>query len=90
MRWDVIESSLASIPDAGHAWDAHPAAWVRVSRRADAPGVRSSHYATSRPGCDAGEQLVERAAAVVEVLEPPRRAGWRVRVVERRARPASE
>lgn len=40
MRWDVIESSLASIPATGHEWDADPAAWVRLSRRADAPDVR--------------------------------------------------
>lgn len=36
-RWELIESSLGSIPDDGHEWDADPAAWVRDSRRTD-PG----------------------------------------------------
>ena len=34
-RWDLIESSLGSIDDDGHEWDADPAAWVHESRRAD-------------------------------------------------------
>ncbi len=34
-------------------------------------------------GGDASQQLVERAAAVVEMLEPPCRAGFAIRVVER-------
>jgi hypothetical protein len=34
-RWDLIESSFASIPDSGHEWDEDPAAWVRAQRRAD-------------------------------------------------------
>jgi hypothetical protein len=34
-RWELIESSLGSIPDEGHEWDADPASWVREQRRAD-------------------------------------------------------
>jgi len=34
-RWELIESSLDSIADAGHEWDGDPAAWVRGQRRAD-------------------------------------------------------
>jgi len=35
-RWESIESSLGSIEEHGHEWDADPAAWVRAQRRADA------------------------------------------------------
>lgn len=35
-RWDQIEASLGSIPDAGHDWDDDPATWVRAQRQADA------------------------------------------------------
>lgn len=38
-RWELIESSLGSIADADHEWDADPAAWVREQRRADAARV---------------------------------------------------
>jgi len=34
-RWELIESSLGSIPDEGHEWDADPGAWVRAQRRLD-------------------------------------------------------
>ena len=34
-RWELIESSLGSIGDEGHAWDADPAGWVREQRRSD-------------------------------------------------------
>lgn len=34
-RWELIESSLGSIPAEGHEWDADPASWVREQRRAD-------------------------------------------------------
>lgn len=34
-RWQQILSSLDSIPDEGHEWDADPAAWVRRQRSAD-------------------------------------------------------
>lgn len=34
-RWELIESSLASISDGGHEWDDDPAEWVRGQRRAD-------------------------------------------------------
>jgi Arc/MetJ family transcription regulator len=34
-RWELIESSLGSIDDAGHDWDADAAAWVRSQRRGD-------------------------------------------------------
>lgn len=34
-RWDLIESSLGSIPDTGHEWDDDPAAWVREQRFSD-------------------------------------------------------
>jgi hypothetical protein len=34
-RWDDIESSLGQIDDAGHEWDADPAAWVRAGRHGD-------------------------------------------------------
>ena len=38
-RWELIESSLGSIGDEGHDWDADPAAWVRAQRRVDATRV---------------------------------------------------
>jgi hypothetical protein len=38
-RWELVESSIGSIDDQGHEWDADPAAWVRASRRADAARV---------------------------------------------------
>ena len=38
-RWDLIESSLGSVEDEGHAWDQDPASWVRGQRRADAGRV---------------------------------------------------
>jgi hypothetical protein len=34
-RWELIESSLGSIADQGHDWDADPAAWVAAQRGAD-------------------------------------------------------
>jgi hypothetical protein len=34
-RWELVESALGSIGDAGHEWDDDPAAWVRTQRRAD-------------------------------------------------------
>jgi Arc/MetJ family transcription regulator len=34
-RWERIEASLGTIPDAGHEWDDDPAAWVRSQRRGD-------------------------------------------------------
>jgi hypothetical protein len=34
-RWELIESSLGSIADHGHEWDADPASWVRSQRRLD-------------------------------------------------------
>jgi hypothetical protein len=34
-RWELIESSIGSIPDGGHAWDTDPAAWVHDQRRSD-------------------------------------------------------
>jgi len=38
-RWELVESSLGSIDDSGHEWDADPAAWVRGSRRTDTARV---------------------------------------------------
>ena len=35
LRWELIESSLGTIPDKGHEWDENPASWVREQRRAD-------------------------------------------------------
>jgi len=35
-RWDLILSSVGSISEDGHAWDADPAAWVHAERRGDA------------------------------------------------------
>jgi hypothetical protein len=34
-RWELIESSLGTISEEGHAWGDDPAAWVRAERRAD-------------------------------------------------------
>ena len=34
-RWELIQSSLGTIADRGHEWDADPARWVRSQRRAD-------------------------------------------------------
>jgi hypothetical protein len=34
-RWELIESSLGSIPAEGHGWDADPGSWVRDQRRGD-------------------------------------------------------
>jgi hypothetical protein len=34
-RWELIESSLGSIGERSHEWDADPAAWVRGQRHAD-------------------------------------------------------
>lgn len=39
-RWELIESSLGSISDQGHDWDADPAGWVAAQRRADPRHVR--------------------------------------------------
>ena len=38
-RWELVESSLGSIDDEGHEWDADPAAWVRTNRRTDVARV---------------------------------------------------
>ena len=38
-RWELVESSLGSITDRGHAWDDDAAGWVRAQRRADAARV---------------------------------------------------
>ena len=38
-RWELVESSLGSIEDAGHEWDADPAAWVSEGRRIDVSRV---------------------------------------------------
>jgi metal-responsive CopG/Arc/MetJ family transcriptional regulator len=34
-RWELVEASFGAIEDAGHEWDADPAAWVREQRYAD-------------------------------------------------------
>jgi hypothetical protein len=34
-RWELIQSSIGSIDDKGHQWDADPAKWVRAQRRGD-------------------------------------------------------
>ncbi|MGI8593258.1 MAG: hypothetical protein ACR2ML_02645 [Solirubrobacteraceae bacterium] len=34
-RWQDIEAAIGSLSDAGHPWDADPAAWVRSQRRGD-------------------------------------------------------
>lgn len=38
-RWEAIQSSLGSIEDGTHDWDADPAGWVRDGRRGDAARV---------------------------------------------------
>lgn len=38
-RWELIDSALGSIEEAGHEWDRDPASWVREQRRADAARV---------------------------------------------------
>ncbi len=38
-RWELIESAIGSIRDAGHEWDEDPARWVRGQRRADTQRV---------------------------------------------------
>ena len=38
-RWELIESSLGTIKDRGHDWDADTARWVRGGRRADAKRI---------------------------------------------------
>lgn len=38
-RWELIESSLASIEDGAHDWDADAGGWVRAQRSADADRV---------------------------------------------------
>ena len=55
------------------------AVWRRTSRRSCPPR-------RLRPGAHAREHPVVASRAVVEALEPPGRAGFGVRVVERRAR----
>ena len=34
-RWELMESSIGSIADQGHEWDADPAKWVREQRVGD-------------------------------------------------------
>jgi hypothetical protein len=34
-RWELLESALGSISDAGHDWDEDAGRWVRDQRRAD-------------------------------------------------------
>jgi hypothetical protein len=38
-RWELIESTIGSVDDEGHEWDADPALWVEVQRRGDARRV---------------------------------------------------
>lgn len=38
-RWDDVIAALGSVPDAGHDWDADPAAWVRSQRGGDSRRV---------------------------------------------------
>jgi Arc/MetJ-type ribon-helix-helix transcriptional regulator len=38
-RWEDIEAGLGALSDAGHAWDANPAEWVRAQRRGDSARV---------------------------------------------------
>ncbi|WP_219420123.1 hypothetical protein [Pseudonocardia nigra] len=35
IRWNDLEAAAGTIDDAGHEWDADPAAWVRSQRHAD-------------------------------------------------------
>jgi metal-responsive CopG/Arc/MetJ family transcriptional regulator len=32
-RWELVESAVGAVPDAGHEWDEDPAAWVRAQRQ---------------------------------------------------------
>ncbi|GAC1414082.1 MAG: hypothetical protein NVSMB57_09640 [Actinomycetota bacterium] len=34
-RWTLFESSVGSISERGHEWDADPAAWLRAQRHSD-------------------------------------------------------
>ena len=34
-RWELIDASLGTITDGGHAWDPDPAQWVHDERRLD-------------------------------------------------------
>jgi len=34
-RWELLESALGTISDAGHEWDEDAGRWVREQRRAD-------------------------------------------------------
>jgi metal-responsive CopG/Arc/MetJ family transcriptional regulator len=34
-RWEEIEAGLGALAGSEHEWDADPAGWVRVQRRAD-------------------------------------------------------
>ena len=38
-RWELMESSIGSIADEGHEWDADPATWVREQRVGDSRRV---------------------------------------------------
>jgi metal-responsive CopG/Arc/MetJ family transcriptional regulator len=38
-RWELLESALGTIADAGHEWDEDAGRWVREQRRADARRV---------------------------------------------------
>ncbi len=38
-RWELVESSLATVPSEGHEWDDDPAAWVQRQRRMDTARV---------------------------------------------------
>ena len=38
-RWELIESAIGSVADAGHEWDSDPAAWVAEQRHADGTRV---------------------------------------------------
>ena len=34
-RWELIDSSVGTIPATGHEWDDDPAGWVESQRRGD-------------------------------------------------------
>jgi hypothetical protein len=38
-RWEAIRSAIGTIGDAGHDWDADPAAWVGEERQRDVSRV---------------------------------------------------
>ncbi|HEV2713287.1 MAG TPA: hypothetical protein VGU26_09330 [Gaiellaceae bacterium] len=38
-RWELLDSALGTIADAGHEWDEDAGGWVREQRRADARRV---------------------------------------------------